>query len=271
MGQEIIPNHLVLLSLYITNNILILIRSLFIVALICSVGQLQSQVWLTGRVFDSTRMVSIAAVKVTSSKGDVVYTDSIGRYGINVDKTDSVVFTYMGKSTTSFPVKDIKYTAGFDISLQVRVQDKYQTLREVVVIGKSYREDSMENRERYRKIFEFEGGGLQFSGASGNIDPNSVINSFKFRKNKVMRSFQNRLIKEEQEKFVDSRFNKALVKQITGFENQELERFMRLWRPPYEFVALREEYEFYQYILEASRFFKGGVLPKTRTIDQLNP
>lgn len=216
-------------------------------------------------------MVSIAAVKVASTKGQVVFTDSIGRYGISVEKTDSVVFTYLGRSTTAFAVKDIKYPAGFDISLQVRVNDKYKTLREVVVIGRSYREDSMENREKYRKVFEFEGGGLQFSGASGNIDPNSVINSFKFRKNKVMRSFQNRLIKEEQEKFVDSRFNKALVKQITGFENQELERFMRLWRPPYEFVAMREEYEFYQYILEASRFFKKGILPKPLMIDQQAP
>ncbi|MFN5423213.1 MAG: hypothetical protein ACK5AO_08105, partial [bacterium] len=229
-------------------------RSLFIIVVLCCVSPLQSQVWLTGRVYDSTRMVSIGAVKVASNKGQVAYTDSTGRYGISVDKTDSVVFTYMGRSTTSFPVKDIKYPAGFDISLQIRVNDKYQTLKEVVIIGKSYREDSMENREKYRKVFEFEGGGLQFSGASGNIDPNSVINSFKFRKNKVMRSFQNRLIKEEQEKFVDNRFNKALVKQITGFENQELERFMRLWRPPYEFVAMREDYEFYQYILDASKY-----------------
>ena len=187
---------------------------------------------------------------------------------MNVEKTDSVVFTYMGKSTTSFPVKDIKYHAGFDISLQVTIKDKYKTLREVVVIGKSYREDSMENREKYRKVFEFEGGGLQLAGASGNIDPNSIINSFKFRKNKVMRNFQNRLITEEQEKFIDNRFNKALVKQLTGLENQELERFMRLWRPPYEFVALLEEYEFYQYILDASRYFKLGILPKSRMTDK---
>ena len=213
-------------------------------------------------------MVSIGSVKVTSSKGQITFTDSIGRYGISVDKTDSIVFTYMGKSTTSFPVKNIKYPAGFDISLQIRVHDKYQTLKEVVVIGKSYREDSIENREKYRRVFEFEGGGLQFSGASGNLDPNSIITSFRFRKNKVMRSFQNRLVREEQEKFVDSRFNKALVKQITGLEDQELDRFMRLWRPSYELIAISEDYQFYQYILDASNYFKKGVFPKVRTIEQ---
>ena len=213
-------------------------------------------------------MVSIAAVKVTSNKGQITFTDSIGRYGISVDKTDSVVFTYMGRSTTSFPVKNIKYPAGFDISLQVRVNDRYKTLKEVVVIGKSYREDSTENREKYRRIFEFEGGGLQFSGASGNLDPNSLINAFKFRKNKVMRSFQNRLVREEQEKFVDSRFNKPLVRQITGLQDQELDRFMRLWRPSYELIAISEEYQFYQYILDAGNYFKKGTLPRSRTINQ---
>jgi hypothetical protein len=245
-----------------------LIRASFILLFFLTASNIQSQVWLTGRVYDSTRMVSVAAVKVTSNKGQITFTDSIGRYGMSVDKTDSVVFTYMGRSTTSFPVNSIKYPAGFDISLQIRVNDRYQTLKEVVVIGKSYREDSTENREKYRRIFEFEGGGLQLSGASGNLDPNSLINAFKFRKNKVMRGFQNRLVKEEQEKFVDSRFNKSLVKQITGLQDQELERFMRLWRPSYELIAISEEYQFYQYILDAGNYFNRGVLPRARVLIQ---
>jgi hypothetical protein len=160
-------------------------------------------------------------------------------------------------------VKQINYPAGFDVSLQIVVQDRYQTLKEVVVIGKSYRQDSLENRERYRKIFELSPSGLQIT-SSGNLDPNSLIGAFKFRKNKVMKSFQNRLIMEEQEKFVDSRFTKSLVRQITAFNDRDLERFMKLWRPPYELVAFSEEYQFYQYILDASRYFKSGILPKAR-------
>jgi hypothetical protein len=223
-----------------------------------------SQLWLTGRVYDSTRMVPVGAVKVSSKKGEITFTDSIGRYGITVDKDDSVFFTYRGKSTMLFPVSTIRYLAGFDIALQVRVQDRYQTLKEVVVIGKSYRQDSMENRERYKKIFEFEGGGLQTTSA-GNLDPNSLINAFKFRRNKVMRSFQNRLVLEEQQKFIDSRFTKALVRQITGLTDRDLERFMTLWRPNYEFIAFNDEYQFHKYILEASKYYKTGVMPRNPT------
>lgn len=240
-----------------------ILRVLLIILIINTSLVANSQIWLTGKVYDSTRMVTIPAVKVMTKKGGLTYTDSIGRYGINVEKDDSISFTYRGKSTNYFPVKQINYPAGFDVALQIIVQDRYQTLREVVVVGKSYRQDSIENRERYRKIFEYGPGGLQLT-SSGYLDPNSLISAFSFRKNKVMRSFQSRLLLEEQEKFVDSRFTKSLVRQITGFNDRDLERFMKLWRPPYELVAFTEEYLFYQYILDASRFFKSGILPKAR-------
>jgi hypothetical protein len=232
----------------------------YIILALLTVQTASSQVWLTGKVYDSTRMVSIPFVKVTSKKGLVTYTDSIGRYGLSIDKQDSISFTYKGKSTSFFPVSTIRYPAGFDIALQVTVQDRYQTLKEVVVIAKSYRQDSAENRERYSKIFGFESGGLQIT-ESGNLDPNSIISLFKFRRNKTMRSFRNRLIEEEQQKFISSRFTKPLVRQITGLPERDLERFMMLWRPPYELVAFAEEYQFHQYILDASRYFKSGVLP----------
>jgi hypothetical protein len=211
-------------------------------------------------------MVSIPFVKVTSKKGLITYTDSIGRYGMSIDKQDSISFTYKGKSTSFFPVSTIRYPAGFDIALQVTVQDRYQTLKEVVVIAKSYRQDSAENRERYNKIFNFENSGLQLT-SSGNLDPNSLIGIFKFRKNKTMRSFRNRLIEEEQQKFISSRFTKGLVRQITGLPEKDIERFMLLWRPPYELVAFTEEYQFHQYILDASKYFRSGIMPKNSLFD----
>ena len=229
---------------------------------------LKSQVWISGRVFDTTRMVAIPSVKVSSKKGVITFTDSIGRYSMTVDKSDSIFFSYRGKSTINFPVNDIRYPSGFDIALQVRVQDRYQTLKEVVVIGKSYKQDSLENRERYSKVFNFERG-LRISetgtmGGTPGLDLGSLISSFQFRKNKSMRSLQNRLIQEEQEKFIDHHFTKQLIQQITGMQGRDLEKFMTVYRPPYEFIAFSEEYEFHQYILNASKYFKQGILPKAK-------
>ena len=212
-------------------------------------------------------MISIPSVKVSSLKGEVTFTDSTGRYAIPVQTNDTIFFTYRGKSTILFPVKNIRYTAGFDVALQVRVQDKYQTLKEVVVIGKSYKQDSLENRENYSRVFNFDRGGLRISetgtmGGTPGLDLGSMIQMLQFRKNKSIKKFQNRLIEEEQNKFIDHKFNKQLIQQLTKLTGKDLEKFMIAYRPPYEFVAYSEEYEFLKYILDASKYFKEGIMPK---------
>ncbi len=218
-------------------------------------------------MYDSTRMIAIPSVKVSSTKGEVTFTDSVGRYAIPVQINDTIFFTYRGKSTTLFPVKNIRYTAGFDIALQVRVQDKYQTLKEVVVIGKTYKQDSLENREYYSRVFNFDRGGMRISetgtmGGTPGLDLGSMIQMFQFRKNKSIKKFQNRLIEEEENKFIDHKFNKQLIQQLTKLSGRDLEKFMIAYRPPYEFVVSSEEYEFLKYILDASKYFKEGILPE---------
>lgn len=212
-------------------------------------------------------MIAIPAVKVSSTKGEVTFTDSVGRYVMQVNINDTIFFTFRGKSTMMFPVKSIRYPAGFDVSLQVRVQDKYQTLKEVVVVGKSYKQDSIENRESYSRIFNFDRGGVRISetgamGGTPGLDLSSMIQMFQFRKNKSMKKFQNRLIEEEQNKYIDHKFNKQLVQQLTKLSGRDLEKFMIAYRPTYEMVAYSEEYEFLKYILDASKYFKEGILPE---------
>jgi hypothetical protein len=237
-----------------------------ILALLLPVSVLgQTEILLRGTVYDSTRMVAIPMVRVTSTGGNVTYTDSVGQYRIVVSSRDSVAFFYRNRSTTLFSVRDIKYVQGFDVSLQVTVTDRYKTLKEVVVIQKTHRQDSIENREKYRKAFGFERGlsvttGGDIMGGAG-LDPNSIINLFRFRMQRSMRSLQNRLLAEEAEKFVNYRFNKNLVKNLTGLEGMDLDRFMIVYRPSYEFTAATPEYQFYQYILDASRLYRQGILP----------
>lgn len=237
-------------------------------AMICISMPLAAQqpVMLQGVVYDSTRMIVIPSVRVTSTGGQVAYTDSVGQYRIWVSTQDSVSFSFRGRSTNRFPVRDIRYPEGFDISLQVTITDKYKTLKEVIVIKKTYRQDSIENRARYQKVFNFEkgisisSGGME-GGPGVGIDPNSLINLFRFRWRKSMTSLQNRLLAEEAEKFVNHRFHKALVKNLTGLDGEDLDHFMLVYRPSYEFTALTTEYQFYQYILDASRLYRKGVMP----------
>ena len=89
-----------------------------------------------------------------------------------------------------------------------------------------------------------------------------MIQMFQFRKNKSIKKIQNRLIEEEENKFIDHKFNKQLIQQLTKLSGRDLEKFMIAYRPPYEFVVSSEEYEFLKYILDASKYFKEGILPE---------
>jgi exonuclease I len=82
-------------------------------------------------------------------------------------------------------------------------------------------------------------------------DLDELINIFRFKRNKRLRAFQQRLETQEQEKYIDYRFNKLFVKRITGMEGVLLDTFLVWYRPSYEFARNSSELSFNQYILNA--------------------
>jgi hypothetical protein len=223
---------------------------------------------VSGSVLDSTKLVPVKGVRVHSTGGSISYTDSVGHYRILVNPNDSIYFVFRNKSTVRFPVNKIDFPGQFDISLQIRVYDKYKVMQEVVVFGKNYRTDSLRNREEYAPVFNYEkpGIGSVSSATPGGVvgmDVDAFINMFRFRKKKSMLSFQRRLVEEEQEKYVNYRFSKKIVKQLTKLESPAIDSFMVWYRPPYEFAAHTTDVEFYQYIIDASKEFKqrAGMRP----------
>lgn len=211
-----------------------------------------AQFVLSGTVFDSSKINYVPGVTVVNKEGKFTMTDSMGRYSLNVTEKDSVSFIFRNKATQSFAVRTIPDPSHFDISLRVPYRGKYSTLKEVVVFGKTYKEDSIENRETYAKIFNFKKPTLKTSISPSGVpgaDVDEIINIFRFKRNKRLKQFQVRLEKEEQEKYVNFRFNKTLVKKLTHLEGQQLNTFMIKYRPDYEFTNNADEVMFNQYIL----------------------
>jgi hypothetical protein len=225
---------------------LILCQLLFLF-LVCR--QAAAQVTLKGRVFDMSRTLPLPAVSVISSSGQGTVTDSTGSYSLLVNETDSIWFSYLNKPTPKFAVADINKFNGFDISLHVPVTE----LREVKIIPRSYKRDSIQNRIDYAKAFDFQKPGISLSNPSSGafgvgLDLDAFINMFNFRKNRRMAHFQQRLIQEEQDKFIDHRFTKALVRKITRFSGTVQDDFMKVYRPSLEFTSTATDYEFAEYI-----------------------
>ena len=184
-----------------------------------------------------------------------------GEYEIEVAEKDSIWFSYLNKPTMKFPVLKIATPFSFDISIQVNVP----VLKEVKIRPRNYRQDSIQNREDYAKIFNYKKPRLSVVtpqyGAGAGFDVNEIINAFRFKRNRSIQSFQKRLLAQEQEKFVDHRFSKALVRRLTAFPDSTLENFMRLYRPSYLFSSLAGDYDFQKYIKDAAERFKRGLPP----------
>lgn len=241
---------------------------LLLLFFVIGTGQLHAQLTVTGTVFDSSRRSYVENVRVESTGGVFTRTDSMGRYKIAVTEKDSLSFIYKNKPTQKFAVKDIAIPGQFDISLGINVKGGYRTLKEVVVFARSYREDSIENRQTYADVYNFHNPTIKTSispsGAVG-ADVNEIINMFRFRRNKHMKAFQARLEQQEQDRFVSYRFNRNFVRRITGLQGVELDTFMVRYLPTYEFASTSDEITFNKYILNSSYAFKAQLLRFQKT------
>lgn len=244
---------------------------LFTLFLFITAGNLMAQVTVSGTVYDASKKNYVENVLVQSSNGKFSISDTLGNYNIRVTENDSLVFIYQDKPTQKFAVAQIPDLQHFDISLHIKVKSKYNTLKEVVVVTKSYQQDSAENRELYADFYNFRKPTLRTNispdGAVG-ADLDEIINLFRFKRNRRLQAFRNRLEQQEQDKYVAWRFNKKFVGRITQLKGTDLDSFMVRYLPTYEFTISADEVTFNRYILNASYAFRFQVLKQVNPIQQ---
>ncbi|MBL7696750.1 MAG: hypothetical protein JNK79_01265 [Chitinophagaceae bacterium] len=208
-----------------------------------------AQIRVSGRVYDISKYRPLEAVSVMTTSGSGTVSDSLGNFSIIARETDSIWFSYLNKPTPKYPIKSIANTSNFEISLHVNPTE----LKEVKIMPRNYRIDSIQNREDYAKAFNFQRPGIGSSlnlapGGGVGLDIDEFIRMFQFQRNKRMRAFQDRLLQEEEDRYIDNRFNRALVIKLTQLRGGALDNFMKIYRPPIEFVATSTDYEFQDYI-----------------------
>lgn len=216
----------------------------------------QSQVVISGTVSDYFSKRPLDAVTVQTSSGRYAISDSLGRYSIDAKKNDSVWFSYLNKQTMKYIVDTITHLQSFDIALYVDVR----WLPEVRVQTKNYKQDSILNRQTYAKAFNYRKPGIRFSqnnqtasnyvpgSVTAGLDLDEIINSFRFKRNRQMLAFQQRLEQDEQDKYVDHRYSKYLVKKLTQLDGKQLDEFMSFYRPGYEETLAMNDLELGYYV-----------------------
>jgi len=237
----------------------------------------KSQSIISGTVSDYFSKQPLNAVTIQTSSGRYAISDSLGRYAINVTAKDSVWFSYLNKKTMKYAVDTILHPLNFDIALYVDVR----WLPEVRVQTKDYKLDSLQNRQVYAKAFNYKKPGLRFSqsttaqsyvpgSVTAGLDLDEIINAFRFKRNRNMLAFQNRLLQDEQDKYIDHRYSKYLVKKLTNLSGDELDKFMNFYRPSYEETLAMNDLELGYYIekcYENYAYLKKHKLPADSSLN----
>ena len=217
-------------------------------------------VTVSGTVYDITARRPIEAVAVISTSGRGTLTDSLGRYTLVVRSVDSIWFAMLGKTTMKYAIDTIRNLSAFDISILIRATE----LPEVKVRNRSYKLDSLQNRQDYAKYFNFRKPGILLNtdhtynpgGVTAGLDLDEIINMFRFKYNRNMAALQKRLEQQEHDKYIDHRFTKLFVRKITKLQSPELDTFMVHYRPEYEFLETLNDLEFGYYIEKCFEQYK---------------
>ena len=232
---------------------------LCLIAMLLTMAQKYSlaQVRVSGIVYDISQSRPLEAVSVLTTSGTGTATDSLGQFSVVAKETDSIWFSYLNKPTPKYPISSIRNLERFEISLHVNTTE----LKEVRFMPRNYRMDSLQNRQDYAKAFNFQKPGIGSvigigpTGGAG-LDINELIGMFQFRKNRRMLAFQERLLKEEEEKYIDYRFNRALIIRLTQLRGAALDSFMVRYRPTIEFTQSSSDYEFQTYIKQSFKHYQ---------------
>lgn len=223
-----------------------------------------------GVIYDISQKTPLEAVTVMATNGAGTYTDAFGRYSLKVRPTDSLYFSYQGKETAKYPVLKMEDYTQFNMALHVYVH----SLPTVIVRPPDYRMDSAQNRMDYAKYFAYRKpnpiSSINVGPTGVGMDPNEIINMFRFKRNRQLASLQRRLVAEEQDKYVDFRFTKKFITELTGLNGEDLNAFMKKFRPPYDFVAITNQLELGYYIQQCYKMEKG-LLPPGVPLYNLGP
>jgi len=187
--------------------------------------------------------------------GAQIFTDSNGSFSIKAAQGELIELHCPGYQTTRFRVPKGNVPPFFKIYLDEVVKlnkDKYASSG-----FSQYQIDSIENAELYRTTLGFP----KMSAFEKIESPFSALS----KSNRLKWAFQESYAYFEQEKFIDFTFNENLVKQLTGLEGEELQRYMKFYRPSYDALRKMNQYEYFNYIkVTGERYRKLRSRPQPR-------
>ncbi len=209
------------------------------------------QQFLTGKIYkkNSTEfLISVSIHNITEQRYDLSEED--GSYKIQAMPGDHISFSSVGYRADTITVTASLLTAACPIYLDIRPQEL-----QAVRVGEfsNYQLDSMDRRKEYAWVYDHENTphvARDRQGADGvGVTMNIFRNTSTAAKQRV--HLTKRLQKEEEDYYVDFRYNKDYVAKITHLKGDSLKQFMLRYRPSYDYCRKAATVDILVYISDS--------------------
>ncbi|WP_181390625.1 MULTISPECIES: carboxypeptidase-like regulatory domain-containing protein [Sphingobacterium] len=194
-----------------------------------------------------------------------IYSDAYGKFILSDIKLgDTITFSSIG-------YREEKYIVGnSNLDNLVIYMERTTILLDEVKINplRNYKADSLKFREEFAKTFNYSKPKFKdifiTKSYSSNVPrhPNQASNSTASlisvdvlsvismlgKKRNPQSKLQQKLIKEEEEQYLDNTFSKRMVQNLTGLKGDSLQTFMQLYRPNIDTVKYMSDYDIILYI-----------------------
>jgi hypothetical protein len=212
------------------------------------------QVLLKGKIMDSKTDVPLDGATIfNTTQGIFRKAGQNGMFSIRAGNNDVLIFSSTGYRSDTIRISEDILTTGLYIGLQLSPV----SLDTVTVTQRTYSEDSLMRRREYahlldRPVKTLRGGNNAQHGFGVSISPITYLS----RSERQKRQFRKQFAKYEEDAYIDYRFSPGYVHRVTGLQGEELQKFMRKYRPSYAALRGMLQEDLLLYINDSLKKFK---------------
>ncbi len=199
-----------------------------------------TQVTVRGVVYDSVSRSVLSPVSIENLRTHQgCFSNSLGEFAIEAELGDLLIFTHVGfnRKVVSLKVTDDAQ------HMKVYMTLKTTSLKPVTIKRgpTEYQKDSANRADIYKDVFDYQQQKSAFSPVT------SVYQKFS-KKYKNLRKFQEQIVDNEKQKFIDTRYTPELTAKLTRLEGEEVSSFMNQYPMDYEYARVATELEIKMWI-----------------------
>jgi hypothetical protein len=217
----------------------------------------KAQQFLTGKVFkkgSTEGLLSVSIHNITSQRYDLSEED--GSYHIQAKPGDHIAFSSVGYMADTVTVTASILTAAYILYMDIR-----PVTLQAVRVGElsNYQLDSIDRHKEYSWVYDraaTEHVSRERQGDGVGVELNIFRNTSTAARERTR--LLKRLQKEEQDYYVDARYNKDYVAKYTHLQGDSLKTFMKKYRPSYDYCRKAATVDILVYISDCYKLFMKG-------------